>query len=116
MEEDLYSRLPKLKIEINLATIIWSIIIILFAFVIPVSLIQRGSQTEGENNIIVSGPQVAGVSTEKQPAAITLPIIDQQVYLEGQSGLLIMIGLLLLGIGLIIILYLIVDTTRKKKN
>lgn len=115
MEENIYSQLPKLKIELSLTTLVAAVLITIFAFIIPIALIENSKQS---NNIeeVVSGPQVMGVSTEKQETArITLPIINQQVKLEGQSGMLIIIGILLILLSFVIVGVLTADSIKKKK-
>ena len=113
MEESVYSKLPKLKIELNLVSLVGGVLVIIFAFIIPVSLIQSAKNT---TNVTNSGSQVAGISTSKEDQRVTLPILNSQVSLEGQSGLLILMGLVLLAICIFIILYLIFDTLVKKRT
>ncbi|MBE0574100.1 hypothetical protein IH575_04315, partial [Candidatus Dojkabacteria bacterium] len=99
MEEDVYSRLPKkIKFELNLPTLVGGILTIMFAFVLPIALITSYEATPNTQNSIQttnnlpSGGQVAGVSTQKDENIIRLPIINEFVSLEGQSGSLIIIG------------------------
>lgn len=113
MEESIYSKLPKLKIEISLTTLVVSTLVIIFGFIIPVSLIQNGI-TNQENQ--TSSGQVAGASVSKEENSITLPIINQTVLLEGQSGVLILMGLLLLAFCMIITIYLITDSVIKQRK
>lgn len=95
----------------------------MFAFVLPIALITSYEATPNlQNNSIQttnnlpSGGQVAGVNTQKDENIIRLPIINEFVSLEGQSGSLIIIGLLLLGISLIVILFLIFDSLKRNSK
>lgn len=118
MEESVYSKLPKLKVELSLTTLVVGTLIILFAFIIPVALIQsyQNSPKTKEPEIVdvVSGPSVAGASTIRESGKINLPIINQEVSLEGQSGVLILLGIILLGLSFFIILFLIIDSLKRK--
>lgn len=113
MEESIYSKLPKLKIELSLTTLVVSTLVIIFAFIIPVSIIQNGIINQ-ENQ--TSSGQVAGANTSKEENTIILPIINQSVILEGQSGVLILMGLFLLGFCMIITVYLITDSVIKHRK
>ncbi len=115
MEENIYSQLPKLKVELSLSTLVAAVLIIAFVFIIPISLIQNSNQS---NNIetVLSSPQVKGASTQKSEApTITLPIINQAVKLEGQSGMLIAIGILLILMSFVIVGVLTLDSIKRKK-
>lgn len=113
MEESIYSKLPKVKIEINLVSLIASFIGITISFVIPIYLINQSTIS----NIKTTTGQVAGISTEKQePSTLLIPFINQKVVLEGQSGTLALLGIALMGICIIILLYLIIDSLRKNSK
>lgn len=113
MEESIYSKLPKIKIEINLVSLIASFIGLIISFIVPVYLINQGIIS----NTQTTTGQVAGISTEKQePSTLLIPFINQKVVLEGQSGILAILGIALMGICIIILLYLIIDSLRKNSK
>lgn len=112
MEESVYSKLPKLKVELSLTTLVIGTLVIIFAFIIPVNLIQDATYQQ----TLPSTGQVAGASTSKDDHTILLPIINQSVVLEGQSGVLILMGLLLLGFCILITIYLITDSVIKRQK
>jgi len=114
MEESVYSKLPKLKIEINLTTLVVGVLVLIFAFIIPVSLWQNIPRYNSEQPS--SGGQVAGVNTSKEEQIFIIPVINQKVVLEGQSGILIILGLVLLVLCFLIITYIIIDSLRKHKK
>jgi len=117
MEENIYSKLPKLRIEISLTTLVAAVLIVAFAFVIPIALIQNSNQSNNiEPEQVVSTPQVKGASTEKQEyPTFKIPILNQQVKLEGESGILVVIGILLIILSVVIIFTLAVDSIKRKK-
>lgn len=119
MEENLYSKLPKkIKFELNLPTLVGGVLTIMFAFVLPIAVISsyQSGGTDTNTTTNSSGGQVAGITTYKDESTIKLPILNEIVSLEGQSGSLIIIGLLLLGISVIVILFLIFDSFKRNSK
>jgi hypothetical protein len=109
MKENIYSRLPKLKVHINLSSIVAFILVMIFGFLIPVSYFQNLTQ---QNN---GGGQVAGISTNPNENSIILPILNKPVSLEGQSGVLISVGLVLIISCIVITALLLIDFIKHRK-
>lgn len=109
MEENIYSKLPKLKVELSLSTLVIGALVIVFAFIIPISLIENYYNSN-------STGQVAGVSTQTQTSSIFLPILNQAILLEGQSGVLAIIGITIILICIIILLVLLIEFLKKKNT
>ncbi|SRR5260221_2904732 len=106
MKRSVFEDLPQLKVELDLPKFLVIIITLVFTLILPIGVYY---QVQNQTNQEISG-QVAGISTTKQSTAFTL--LGFNIDLNSQTGVLILVGLLLFGISAILIMFLIIDNYK----
>ncbi len=127
------------KFEVDFAKSLIIIVTLLLTFVIPIQVVtylksqpislnlatntvnntQKNTQSApatskgtSAGGTTTSG-KVAGASTVKGIESINIPIINQTIDLNSQTGLLILLGTFLIGISVLLVLYLVIDGARE---
>jgi hypothetical protein len=115
--KDIYE-LPQLKMEITITKIFLIIVGVTFSFVLPFFAIENYKQSSNTTTEIASDSsngQVAGVSTEATNSTFIIPLTNTEVDLNSQSGSLISVGMILIGVSFILLIFLLVDSVRSRK-
>lgn len=143
MHNNLY-KTTEPKIELDFAKSLIVIVTLMVVFVIPVQIITyyrsqtpapsvsstattntaaNGSQATLKNSTAAgtaTTSKVAGASTTKSSVkgveSINIPLINQTIDLNSQTGLLILLGLFLIGISILLTLYLLIDGAREEEH
>lgn len=102
--------LPKFKVELTSGKVIAIIVMVCLFFILPVIVINTVSFKQ--NN---STGQVAGIATDRMNSFV-FPEITLDIDLNNQPGVLILAGMILTGIGIIITLFLFIDSSKFKKE
>jgi hypothetical protein len=112
--KDIYEQLPKLKVDLDLPRFLIIVITIFATFVLPAQFIQY-YKTQSETQIATpQSGQVAGLATQKSSSTIKVPFTDTEVDLNSQAGVMIVGGMVLIGISIILIIFLLIDSYKSK--
>lgn len=111
-----YDDLPKLKVDFNLGKFIATVIAINLFLILPISLIESTRNVANNNPKIAEDGRVLGLSSEVQVSQTSeYQLFGVAFDPNSESGLLVVMGLILLGISILILTFLIVDNYRSKK-
>lgn len=117
------NELPKLKAEFTFGKFVFILVSIFLFIILPINIINtyvpqlNPSGSESQDNFEVSTGRVAGADSQQDIVTtgndLTIPFINVAIDLDSQSGSLILMGIVLLGISIILSIYLLVDSTKK---
>lgn len=111
--------LPQLKPDITFGKVVATIITLVLFLALPIGIIDTYIQPDNPQPQPVSTSstgQVAGVSTSSNSEdVITIPVIEYDLELESQGGLLILAGSVLIGIAIVMLMYVLVVEQKVKR-
>lgn len=109
-----YDDLPKLKVDFSFGKLIVSVVAVNLFLILPISIIE-GTRNSLPTNIAEDG-RVLGLTTEIHVKdSVEYTLFGVPFNPNSESGLLVVMGLILFGISLLILTFLIVDNQRSKR-